>query len=147
MKKLKLKQTDIGTDKFIKEFQERVNLLPEDKICEDLKTEIDTFKLIKESLMKPLNYDFRSELSQTPLFKKGLTNITDLRVGSVLTGRVENCTQFGYFIDIGVGCNGLLHSSKTKGITFQIGDQIEVKVINIDVARKRIGLEPIRKIS
>lgn len=146
LKKMKLKSIDIGTDEFIRDFNERNVLLEIDDVCKELKTEIETLKLITDSLTKPLNYDLRWELSQTPLFKKGLTSITDLNVGAILTGRVENCTHFGCFVDIGVGCNGLLHTSHFKGMTFNIGDQVEVKILNVDVIRKRIGLEALRKL-
>lgn len=146
LKKLRLKPVDIGSDGFIDALKEN---LPPDRnaLCVELKTELETLKLIIDSLMKPLNYDFRSELSQTPLFKKGLTNICDLNVGTALTGRVENCTHFGCFVDIGVGSSGLLHTSKFKGYTFQIGDQVEVKVTSIDIPKKHIRLEAVRKLT
>lgn len=107
---------------------------------------METIAQIFESLTKPINFDLRSVQSHVPLFKKGLADINALTVGSVLTGRVNNVTHFGSFIDIGVGCNGLIHRSKQNGLDLQTGDKVEVKVLNIELERKRIGLECLTKL-
>lgn len=99
-----------------------------------------------ESLGKPLNYDLRSEVSQVPLFRKGLTSIYDIHTGDAVTGRVKNVTHFGCFVDIGVGSDGLIHNSKLNGFNLQIGDRVEAKVINIEVLKKKIGLEAVKKL-
>ncbi|KAJ8944044.1 hypothetical protein NQ318_016242 [Aromia moschata] len=114
-------------------------------LSEELGSTEETMKLILEALSKPLNYDLRTEFSQAPLFKKGLISIYDISVGTVLTGRIKNVTHFGCFVDIGVGTDGLIHNSKLNGFNLQIGDRTEAKVINLDINKKRIGLEAVRK--
>ena len=59
-------------------------------------------------------YLFRAEFS-APLFKSGLTKAENVKLGDILSGRVNNVTHFGAFVDIGIGINGLVHSSKMKG--------------------------------
>ncbi len=83
---------------------------------------------------------------ERPLFKKGLTSLDDIRVGTILTGRVVNQTHFGAFVDVGIGRDGLIHTSKMpktvlKGKdSLQLGDKVEVKIDSIDKDKKRIGL-------
>jgi transcriptional accessory protein Tex/SPT6 len=50
-------------------------------------------------------------------------------------------THFGAFIDIGVGTNGLVHTSAMNGIRLALGNRVSVKVKSVDVGRRRIGLE------
>jgi uncharacterized protein len=80
-------------------------------------------------------------------FNEGVEDITDLREGMVLEGTVTNVAQFGAFVDIGVHQDGLVHVSQLSN-TFvkdardvvKTGDIVKVKVLEVDVARKRIGL-------
>lgn len=78
---------------------------------------------------------------EKPLFRKGICDINELKVGTVVTGKANNITHFGAFVDIGVGQNGLLHTSQMKGQKVELGNRLEVKVTNVDINRKRIGLE------
>ncbi|XP_044755245.1 S1 RNA-binding domain-containing protein 1 [Coccinella septempunctata] len=139
LKNLKLKEEDIGSGSFI----ETVNKseLNETELSVKLKTDEHSLKLILEALGKPLNHDLRKELNITPLFKKCLTSIEDLKTGTVLSGRVSNVTHFGCFVDVGVKWNALIHVSKLKGFQLKIGDRVEVEVIDLDLERKRIGLK------
>ena len=67
-----------------------------------------------------------------------------------MTGKVTNVTHFGAFVDVGVGQNGLIHTSKMTRValngktTLDLGDKVEVKVINVEVAKNRLGLELIK---
>ncbi|XP_018326633.1 S1 RNA-binding domain-containing protein 1 isoform X2 [Agrilus planipennis] len=143
---LHLRVSDVGKEHFIEAMQRKRNTLNVSEISEELKSSKESIELIIDCLCKPLNFDLRSEMDKTPLFRKSLTNILDLKSGSVLTGRITNVTHFGCFVDIGVGTKGLIHSSKQKGIQLQIGDKVEVKVVKIEIDRKRIGLELNKKI-
>ena len=49
------------------------------------------------------------------MFKSGLTKAENVKVGDILTGRVNNVTHFGAFVDIGIGINGLIHVTKMRG--------------------------------
>lgn len=77
----------------------------------------------------------------------GINDITDLREGMILEGTVSNVAQFGAFIDLGVHQDGLVHVSQmaAKFVSdarevVKTGDIVRVKVMEVDVARKRIGL-------
>jgi uncharacterized protein len=77
----------------------------------------------------------------------GVEDIKDLKVGMTLEGTVSNVAQFGAFIDLGVHQDGLVHVSQlaNKFVTdarevVKTGDIVKVRVTEVDVARKRIGL-------
>jgi len=82
-----------------------------------------------------------------PQFMEGVNDIKDLVVGMVMEGVVTNVTNFGAFVDIGVHQDGLVHISmladsfvKDPHAVVKAGDIVKVKVIEVDVARKRIAL-------
>ena len=76
-----------------------------------------------------------------------MSSIDNLSVSNILTGKVTNVTHFGAFVDVGVGQNGLIHTSKMKPVNMngksvlELGDKVEVKVINLEKSKNRIGLE------
>ena len=99
--------------------------------------------IIKE-LDKP-GRDPRPEF-KTAQFKAGVETINDLKVGMVLEGVVSNVANFGAFVDVGVHQDGLVHISALtdKFISdprdvVKAGDIVKVKVIEVDVPRKRIS--------
>ena len=80
-------------------------------------------------------------------FTEGVENLSDLKPGMVLEGTVSNVAQFGAFVDLGVHQDGLVHVSQlaNKFVSdarevVKTGDIVRVKVVEIDLARKRIGL-------
>ncbi|MDM7950627.1 Tex family protein [Hydrogenophaga sp.] len=80
-------------------------------------------------------------------FNEGVDDIADLREGMVLEGTVSNVAQFGAFVDLGVHQDGLVHVSQlaNKFVNdareiVKTGDIVKVKVLEVDVARKRISL-------
>lgn len=80
-------------------------------------------------------------------FAEGLNNITDLQVGMVVPGIVNNLTKFGAFVDIGIKESGLLHISqivdrfiKDPSEVLRLNQQLQVKITAIDIQRKRISL-------
>ena len=80
-------------------------------------------------------------------FNDGVEDIKDLKEGMILEGTVSNVAQFGAFIDLGVHQDGLVHVSQLahKFVTdarevVKTGDIVKVKVMEVDVERKRIGL-------
>ena len=99
--------------------------------------------IIKE-LDKP-GRDPRPEF-KTAHFKAGIESIKDLQVGMILEGVVSNVANFGAFVDVGVHQDGLVHISAitNKFISdprevVKAGDIVKVKVLEVDVARKRIS--------
>ncbi len=80
-------------------------------------------------------------------FKDGIENIRDLKLNMELEGSVTNVTNFGAFVDIGVHQDGLVHISalsnsfvKDPREVVKAGDIVKVKVMEVDISRKRIGL-------
>jgi uncharacterized protein len=81
------------------------------------------------------------------VFKEGIEEIKDLKVGMILEGTVTNVAAFGAFVDIGVHQDGLVHISamsktfiKDPRAVVKPGDIVKVKVLEVEVARKRIAL-------
>lgn len=83
-------------------------------------------------------------------FDANIKSITDLREGMILPGLVNNITNFGCFVDIGIKESGLVHISQLKAAyvsdvneVVHLHQQVQVKVTEIDIARKRIQLSMI----
>ena len=84
---------------------------------------------------------------KTATFAEGVDDIKDLKPGMMLEGTVTNVAAFGAFVDIGVHQDGLVHISqladrfvKDPHEVVKAGDVVKVRVVEVDVARKRIGL-------
>ena len=106
---------------------------------------LPTVQDIFKELEKP-GRDPRGEF-KTAVFAEGVEEITDLKPGMILEGTVTNVTNFGAFVDIGVHQDGLVHisslSDKFVEDPYQVvktGDIVKVKVLEVDVPRKRIAL-------
>ena len=106
---------------------------------------LPTVKDILSELEKP-GRDPRPSF-KTATFTDGVNEITDLRPGMVLEGTVTNVAAFGAFVDIGVHQDGLVHVSqlsdsfvKDPHAIVKAGDVVKVRVVEVDVPRKRIGL-------
>lgn len=134
----------IGTPDFINYFKDLK--IDTAQLSKTMGSTEETVKQILSALSTPLNFDMRTKMSHVPLFKKGVTSIDDLNIGTVVKGQVKNVTHFGCFVDIGVGQHALIHNSKLRGMDLQIGDRIEAVVLNIEIDRKRISLEAKAKI-
>ena len=104
-----------------------------------------TIKDILNELAKP-SRDPRPEF-KTATFADGINKMTDLKVGMILEGIISNVANFGAFVDIGVHQDGLVHISSItdKFINdpsefVKAGEIVKVKVVEVDVTRKRISL-------
>ena len=104
-----------------------------------------TLNDIFEELEKP-SRDPREDMPK-PILRTDVLEMKDLKEGMILKGTVRNVIDFGVFVDIGVHQDGLVHISQItdKYIkhpldVLSIGDIVEVKIISIDIPRKRIGL-------
>lgn len=100
---------------------------------------------ITEELLKP-GRDIRAELPP-PQLRADLMDLSDLKEGMELNGTVRNVIDFGAFVDIGVHQDGLVHVSeisdrfiKHPSEALTVGQAVKVKVIGVDVAKKRISL-------
>ena len=106
---------------------------------------LPTVKDILAELEKP-GRDPRPEF-RTANFAEGVDDIRDLKPGMMLEGTVTNVAAFGAFVDIGVHQDGLVHVSqladsfvKDPHAVVKAGDVVKVRVVEVDVPRKRIGL-------
>lgn len=116
------------------------------KIAEELGIgEITLTDIIKE-LEKP-GRDPRDEMPR-PILRTDVLDMKDLTEGMILKGTVRNVIDFGAFVDIGVHQDGLVHISQLSDKKFvkhpldvvSVGDIVEVKVLSVDLAKKRIQL-------
>lgn len=106
---------------------------------------LPTLKDIVAELKKP-GRDPRDAFVATG-FRDDVTEISDLKEGMTLNGIVTNVAAFGAFVDIGVHQDGLVHISqladrfvKDPNLVVKVGQQVQVRVLSVDSARKRIGL-------
>jgi uncharacterized protein len=118
-----------------KEFIEKLSLKVGEATLNDIVMEI-----------KKPGRDIRDEVKIIEL-NNSVKDIKDLKVGMVLEGTVRNIMDFGMFVDINVHCDGLVHISElsnkfVKNISdlYTVNDVVKVKVISVDVNKKRIGL-------
>ena len=115
------------------------------KLAEELGIGEITLRDIVKELEKPAR-DPRDEMPK-PILRTDVLDMKDLQPGMVLKGTVRNVIDFGAFVDIGVHQDGLVHISQMSEKFIKhpleavsVGDIVEVKVISVDVAKKRIAL-------
>lgn len=119
------------------------------KLSDELGVGEFTLKDIVKELEKP-GRDPRDEMPK-PILKGDVLSMEDLKPGMLLTGTVRNVIDFGAFVDIGVHQDGLVHVSQMSDKKFvkhpmeivSVGDIVRVKVLNVDIAKKRIQLSMI----
>jgi len=116
-----------------------------EELSQQLNVGILTLKDIIEELKKP-GRDPRDQMSK-PVFRQDVLKFEDLRENMVLTGVVRNVVDFGVFVDIGVKQDGLNHISQLSNSyikhpkeVVKVGDIISVKVLKVDVNKRRISL-------
>jgi protein Tex len=124
---------------------------------EELRKQIEPRDFVTETAGLPTISDILRELAKPGLdpreqfdlfeFDKSINSIEDLRPGMILNGIVTNITAFGAFVDIGVHQDGLVHVSqmanrfiKDPNEIVKLTQKVRVKVMDVDVQRKRIGL-------
>ncbi|MBE6661948.1 MAG: RNA-binding transcriptional accessory protein [Ruminococcaceae bacterium] len=115
------------------------------KLCEELSVGEPTLLDMIGELEKP-GRDLRDTLPP-PVLRDDVLGIEDLKEGMKLTGTVRNVIDFGAFVDIGVHQDGLVHISqisdkyvKHPSDVLSVGDVVEVRVLSVDVKKKRISL-------
>ncbi len=117
-----------------------------DKLSKELGIGEITLQDIVKELEKPAR-DPRDEMPK-PILKSDVLEMKDLREGMLLKGTVRNVIDFGAFVDIGVHQDGLVHVSQMSATKFvkhplevvKVGDIVDVKVISVDLEKKRIAL-------
>jgi uncharacterized protein len=134
---------NIGLEELIGNEELINSIIPEELETEE--TGLPTIKDILEELKKP-GRDPRKEYKDSG-FNPDVTEMEHLNENMILNGVITNITHFGVFVDIGVHQDGLVHISEiaSKFVrdptdVCKVGDHVSVKVISIDMDRKRIGL-------
>lgn len=114
-------------------------------IAEALEVGFPTLKDIIEEIKKP-GRDPREEMPK-PIFRVDVLKMEDLKLDMIMTGTVRNVVDFGAFVDIGVKQDGLVHISqlsnkyvKNPMDLVSVGDEVEVRIIGLDVERGKISL-------
>lgn len=114
-----------------------------------LSSELSVGELTLSDILKELEKPGRDprEDSPKPALRSDVLSLEDLREGMILKGTIRNVIDFGAFVDIGVHQDGLVHISqiceqyiKHPLEKVSVGDIVEVKVLSIDMAKKRIAL-------
>lgn len=116
------------------------------KLAEELKIGEITLRDIVKELEKP-GRDPRDEMPK-PILRTDVLEMKDLKEGMILKGTVRNVIDFGAFVDIGVHQDGLVHISEITDKKFikhpleivSVGDIVDVKVMSVDLKKKRIQL-------
>ncbi len=124
---------------------EKIKLIGEDKLAEQIGIGIPTLHDIINELKKP-GRDIRDELPP-PLLRSDVLDIKDLKEGMEIKGTVRNVVDFGAFVDIGVHHDGLVHISQISdkyirhpSEVLKVGQVIKTKVISVDEKTHRIAL-------
>ncbi|NLI94587.1 MAG: RNA-binding transcriptional accessory protein [Erysipelotrichaceae bacterium] len=144
LKELKLDVSEIGSPRMEMAFS-LLNEIQKEQLAEKLDVGLLTLEDILADLARP-GRDPRDEAVSAEL-RHDITNIKDLKEGMVLKGTVRNIMDFGAFVDIGVEENGLIHISELSKKFIKhpldvvsINQIVEVKIIGVDLERKRISL-------
>lgn len=143
LQKLGLKVEDLRSGGF-----NGLNLLMKDK--DKMANELGIGKITLEDIVKELEKpgrDPREEMPK-PILRSDVLDMKDLKEGMILKGTVRNVIDFGVFVDIGVHQDGLVHISQLTNKKFvkhpldvvSVGDIVEVKVMSVDLSKKRIQL-------
>ena len=122
-----------------------IKLKGEEKVAKECEIGLPTLEDITKELLKP-GRDIRESMPK-PVLRSDVITMEDLKEGMVLNGTVRNVIDFGAFVDIGVHQDGLVHISqisdsyiKHPSEVLKVGQQVEVKVLGVDLAKKRISL-------
>lgn len=134
-----------GKDGGFSDISSRMKKLDLKRFCAENSVGEPTVTDIADALARP-GRDIRDEL-EPPVLSADIMGMEDLKEGMILTGTVRNVIDFGAFVDIGVHQDGLVHIShlsdkyvKHPMEVVSVGDVVKVKVIGVDLAKKRISL-------
>jgi uncharacterized protein len=140
-----LEKLDLAADD-LKDTAGKVKVRNIKAMAEELGVGEPTLKDIVKELNQP-GRDPREDMP-SPILRSDVLEMKDLKEGMVLKGTVRNIVDFGAFVDIGVHQDGLVHISRMSAKKFvkhpldvvKVGDIVEVKVVSVDLQKKRIGL-------
>ena len=124
---------------------ELVKLKGQQKVADEIGVGVPTLIDIISEISKP-GRDIRESMPK-PVLRSDVITMEDLKEGMIFTGKVRNVVDFGAFVDIGVHQDGLVHISqicdsfiKHPSEVLKVGESVEVKILSVDLAKKRIAL-------
>lgn len=142
LKKLNISLNELGNEECINKLNNINNV---SLLAKELYVGEPTLVDIIEELKKP-GRDIRETAAES-ILRSDVIDITDLKEGMILKGTVRNIMDFGCFVDIGVHVDGLVHISELSNKYIKhpldvvsVNQIVKVKVISVDVNKKRIGL-------
>lgn len=122
-----------------------IALKGEQKVADEIGVGVPTLHDIAKELAKP-GRDIR-EIMPKPVLRSDVLSMEDLKEGMIFTGKVRNVIDFGAFVDIGVHQDGLVHISqicdayiKHPSEVLKVGQTVDVKILSVDLQKKRISL-------
>ncbi len=137
------KLDDLKTD--LPEIRTKLSTVVPADVAKELGIGVPTVRDIIKELQKP-GRDPREDLPK-PILRSDVLKMEDLKEGMILTGTVRNVIDFGAFVDIGVKNDGLVHISemsdkyvKNPMDVVSVGDIVKVRVIKIDLEKKKVSL-------
>ena len=134
---------NLGTEPFINSVNAYGNQ-GYSNLAKQLKTNEETIKMIVKGLSIRKGDDIRLHEGHKPFFRNNLTRIEDLHPGVSLTGVVRNVTDFGVYVDVGVGKDGMIYNRFMNGESLKIGQFIEAKVLNVHMEKKQLKMKLIK---
>ena len=145
LKQIGFDKKDLVNKEKLTDLRSKLKAIDIKKTAKELEIGEMTLQDIINELIKP-GRDPREDMPK-PILRSDVLKFEDLKEGMVLTGTVRNVIDFGAFVDIGVKYDGLVHISemsdkfiKNPSDIVSVGDIVKVKVIKIDIERKKVGL-------
>ena len=145
MKSLGFDKEDLRDKEKTEELRQKLKTVDIAKTAKELEIGEMTLADIIAELSKP-GRDPREDMPK-PILRQDVLKLEDLKEGMILTGTVRNVIDFGAFVDIGVKYDGLVHISemsdkyiRNPSDLVSVGDIVKVKVIKIDMDRKKVAL-------
>ncbi|MBP3802010.1 MAG: RNA-binding transcriptional accessory protein [Clostridia bacterium] len=145
LKSIGFSKEDLKDKEKLTDLRQKLKSVDTLKMSQELDIGELTLKDIIAELMKP-GRDPRDEMPK-PILRQDVLKLEDLKEDMILTGTVRNVIDFGAFVDIGVKYDGLVHISemsdkyiKNPSDIVSVGDVVKVRVIKIDMERKKVGL-------
>ena len=145
LKSLGFDKEDLRDKEKTEELRQKLKTVDIEKTAKELEIGEMTLTDIIAELSKP-GRDPREDMPK-PILRQDVLKLEDLKEGMILTGTVRNVIDFGAFVDIGVKYDGLVHISemsdkyiRNPSDLVSVGDIVKVKVIKIDMDRKKVAL-------
>ena len=145
LKQIGFDKKDLVNKEKLTDLRSKLKAIDIKKTAKELEIGEMTLQDIINELIKP-GRDPREDMPK-PILRSDVLKFEDLKEGMILTGTVRNVIDFGAFVDIGVKYDGLVHISemsdkfiKNPSDIVSVGDIVKVKVIKIDMERKKVGL-------